>query len=269
MRPGQDCPRDSWFVAAARRRGELTATRRSFFFAPFAHGAFSFLKFLLLFVITSLIRAPARLWRELGQGFGYVFCSLLFPSSFGIVAVPMFRLPKGILKYAIGWALVLGVRLLPFRAPNIEPVMTTLMPFSKRYGLAGAFVFGFLSMVLYDVATREIGIWTLVTALAYGAIGIASAFFFRNRESTAVNYLKFSIMGTIVFDALTGLTIGPIFYAQPFMVAFLGQIPFTLLHLLGNSIFAVLVSPLIYRWVVANPKLEMSSVARALDPSRV
>lgn len=180
----------------------------------------------------------------------------------------MIRFPAGVLKFAIGWGIVFGVRLLPFRAPNIEPIMTVLMPFSKRYGFAWAFIFGFLSMVLYDSVTSGIGIWTLFTAFAYGAIGIASTLFFRNRESTAVNYLGFSIVGTIAFDALTGLTIGPIFYAQPFMAAFIGQIPFTLLHLLGNSIFAVLVSPVIYRWVVTNPKLEMSSVVRALNPSR-
>lgn len=67
---------------------------------------------------------------------------------------------QGSIKFIIGWGIVFAVRLIPFRAPNVEPVMTTLMPFSKCFGMVGAFVFGFLSIALYDVATREVGVWT-------------------------------------------------------------------------------------------------------------
>ncbi|MDP3727671.1 MAG: hypothetical protein Q8R35_03470, partial [bacterium] len=145
----------------------------------------------------------------------------------------------------------------------------TLMPFSKRYGWLGAFVFGFLAIALFDIAVGQVGVWTLVTAVAYGLVGIAAAVFFRRRESSATNYLGFSIIGTIAYDALTGLTIGPIFYAQPFLEALTGQIPFTILHLLGNVTLAVFVSPAIYRWVVVNPKLEPAVAARVPGPSRV
>ncbi|MEK7107312.1 MAG: hypothetical protein AAB899_03955, partial [Patescibacteria group bacterium] len=53
-------------------------------------------------------------------------------------------------------------------------------------------------------------------------------------------------------------TIGPIFQGQPFMVALTGQIPFTLMHLLGTVVFATLLSPSLYRWVVTNESLEVS-----------
>ena len=170
-------------------------------------------------------------------------------------------------RLLIGWAIVFGVRLLPFRAPNIEPVMAALMPFSKRYGVLGAFAFGFFSIALFDSITSGIGAWTWVTAIVYGSVGIASAFFFRNRESSPKNYLVFSVVGTLAFDALTGLTIGPIFFAQPLMAALTGQIPFTILHLIGNSVFAVLLSPLIYRWVVVNPKPEAEVIAKNFQPA--
>ena len=38
---------------------------------------------------------------------------------------------KNWVKFIIGWAAVFLARLLPFRPPNVEPVLATLMPFSK------------------------------------------------------------------------------------------------------------------------------------------
>ena len=173
-------------------------------------------------------------------------------------------IPSGSIKFAIGWVVVFLVRLIPFRPPNIEPVLTTMMPFAKRYGWFGVFVFGFLSIAIYDAATGFLGIWTVITGAAYGFVGIGAAVFFRRREATATNFLGYAIIGTIAYDALTGLTVGPIAFDQPFLEALVGQIPFTILHLLGNVVFAVTVSPAIYRWVVANPKFEASAVVRAL-----
>jgi hypothetical protein len=42
------------------------------------------------------------------------------------------------------------------------------------------------------------------------------------------------------------------------MVALVGQIPFTLLHLAGTVVFATLLSPVLYRWVVQNEVFELS-----------
>ena len=57
-------------------------------------------------------------------------------------------------------------------------------------------------------------------------------------------------MGTLFYDAVTGLTIGPLFFHQSFIVSLVGQIPFTVLHLLGNVSFAIVLSPMIERWLV-------------------
>lgn len=166
---------------------------------------------------------------------------------------------KGIVKYIIGWGAVLLIRLIPFRAPNIEPVMATIMPFSKRYGIFGAFIFGALSIGFFDAVTGKVGQWTLITAVAYGVTGIASAVFFRKRESSRKNYVIFAVMGTIFYDAVTGLSVGPLFFGQPLWEAFTGQIPFTLWHLGGNIAFAFILSPAIYQLVVVNEKLEIAS----------
>jgi uncharacterized membrane protein len=163
-------------------------------------------------------------------------------------------------KFIVGWIVVFAIRLIPFRPPNIEGVMATMMPFAKRYGITGGFVFGFLSIAIFDLAVGKVGTWTLITGAAYGLLGMGAYLFFKNRPSTSVNYLKYAIAGTILYDAVTGLSIGPLFFGQPFMEALLGQIPFTAMHLLGNAVLAVTASPLIYRLVVANRSLEAGAL---------
>src|SRR3989344_792480 len=102
-----------------------------------------------------------------------------------------------------------------------------------------------------------LGVWTLLTASTYGVLGLAAAFYFKNRRANALNFAGFAILGTIFFDAVTGLSVGPLFFNQPFSEAFFGQIPFTGLHLLGNISFALVLSPAIYRFVIENQKLEL------------
>ena len=146
--------------------------------------------------------------------------------------------------------------MVPFRPPNVEPILGIQMPFSKAYGYTPAFLFAFSNIVLFDLLVNKFGVWTLITSLAYGFLGIWSSRYFKNRESSQLNYLKFSIMATLAYDAVTGLSVGPLLFGQPFMAAVIGQIPFTLLHLLGNCSFAVLASPLIYRYAVSNRRVE-------------
>lgn len=166
---------------------------------------------------------------------------------------------KGIdFKFLIGFGIVFLFRLIPFRIPNVEPMLATVMPFSKHYGPVGSFLFGFFGIVLYDAVTSGWGVWTLVTALSYGALGLSAHFFFKHRSASVKNFLSFGVVGTLAYDAITGLTIGPLFMGQPFMLALVGQIPFTLLHLAGTIVFSVCLSPAIYRWVL-QPKTSVLS----------
>lgn len=170
----------------------------------------------------------------------------------------------GGLKLILGWLLVFAIRLVPFRPPNVEPMLAVMMPFSKRYGLFTSFFFGFLAIAIFDLFSGKIGMWTLITAVAYGALGIGAYFFFKNRKSSIKNYLIYGVAGTILYDAVTGLSIGPLFFGQPFMAALVGQIPFTLMHVLGTIAFVLVLSPALYRWVVTNSALELPAVWRAL-----
>ena len=135
------------------------------------------------------------------------------------------------------------------RAPNVEPIMATLMPIGKNYDKVFVFIFGFSSIVLFDLITSGLGIWTLVTALAYGSVGLGATYFFKNRSGWK-SYALYAVIATIIYDAVTGLSIGPLFFHQTFMVSLVGQIPFTALHLLGNVSFAIVLSPVIENWLI-------------------
>ena len=156
------------------------------------------------------------------------------------------------LKIIISWSAIFLFRLLPFRPPNFEPMMAALMPFSKRLSAPVSFLFGFLGIIFYDAVTSGWGEWTWVTAFAYGFVGIGSHFFFKNHDASIRNFVGFGIVGTLFYDAITGLTIGPVFHGQSFAAALVGQIPFTLMHLFGTVVFAVVLSPALYRWAVAD-----------------
>jgi uncharacterized membrane protein len=143
-------------------------------------------------------------------------------------------------------------------------MLATVMPFSKRYGPFGSFAFGFFGIVLYDAVTSGWGIWTAVTALAYGALGIGAHLYFKRKEPTAWNFVKFGVLGTLLYDIVTGLTIGPLFNGQSFALALAGQIPFTMMHLLGAVVFGALLSPALYRWVVENRSFEVSFLRERL-----
>lgn len=168
-----------------------------------------------------------------------------------------FSIPTGSLKFIIGWVAVFLFRLIPFRPPNFEPMLATVMPFSKRYGLLGSFAFGFLGIVLFDAVTSGWGNWTWVTALCYGSLGVAAHYFFMNRPATIQNFLVFGVPATIVYDAIT-MMIGPVFSGQSFALALAGQIPFTVMHLLGTITFSIFLSPALYRWVIQSEALEFS-----------
>src|SRR3989344_9556789 len=157
---------------------------------------------------------------------------------------------KNYLKVVLVFTLCLLARLIPFRMPNIEPILAATMPVGRAHGAFISFSFAVFSILLYDVITDTLGVQTLFTALAYGIIALWSLSYFKKREGTALDYARFAIMGTLVYDALTGLTVGPLFFHQSFMGSLLGQIPFTAFHLLGNVTFALILSPAIYNFMI-------------------
>ncbi len=179
---------------------------------------------------------------------------------------PMYKSEKNYFKYFLALALCLLVRLIPFRAPNIEPILATTMPMSRAYGAFMGSSFAVLSILLFDLTTHTLGVQTLFTALAYGVLGAWSYLYFNKRKGSTWDYVRFAIIGTLFFDAATGLTVGPLFFHQTFFASLAGQIPFTALHLLGNVTFAAVLSPGIYNFLIKKRKKESPRLISSLNP---
>lgn len=156
---------------------------------------------------------------------------------------------KSKLKILIVFAGCFLFRLMPLRAPNVEPIMASIMPLGRKYGALVGFFFGFLSMFLYDSVTH-FGSWTWSTGITYGLIGFISTFYFKKFKSSPFNFVVFAFFATIFFDLITGVLFAPIF-GQTIFNALILQIPFTILHLAGNIGFALTLSPLINKWLLS------------------
>ena len=138
-------------------------------------------------------------------------------------------------------------RFIPFRAPNVEPIMASLMPIGKKFGIVASFLFGFLSIMIFDFLTH-FGSWSFIAGITYGLIGVASFFYFQKFKSSAFNFAVFALFATIIFDLITGVLFAPIF-GETMFTAFILQIPFTILHLAGNIGFALTISPILNHWL--------------------
>ena len=140
-------------------------------------------------------------------------------------------------------------RLIPLRAPNVEPIMASVMPLGRKFGAFWAFLFGFLSIIIYDLFTH-FGAWTWTVSITYGLIGMASFFYFKKFKSSVFNFAVFAFFATIIFDLITGVLFAPMF-GQTMLNALVMQIPFTALHLAGNIGFSLTLSPLINKWLAS------------------
>ena len=159
-------------------------------------------------------------------------------------------------KFYLIFIFSLLARLIPFRVPNIEPIMAGTMPLGRAYGALAGFFFASLSILVYDLLTNTLGVHTFFTAMAYGVIGLSAAWYFEKQEVNTGDYVRFAVVATLFFDAVTGLLVGPLFFDQKFWAALVGQIPFTALHLLGNITFAVFLSPAIYKFLIKPKKIK-------------
>lgn len=144
----------------------------------------------------------------------------------------------------------------------MEPILSLTMPFGGRLGWIIGFLFPSLSIVAFDAVTGGIGSWTVISALSYGIVGIASAWWFGRHPGTALSYAAFSIPAILFYDGMTGVLLGPVLYGMPLYEAFMGQIPFTVNHLLSGIVLALVLSPLVDRWIVRNPRLELNRILK-------
>lgn len=165
-------------------------------------------------------------------------------------------------KYFAGFIGTLAFRLLSpfFGLWNVSPLMATELAGAKAFGAWSGFFYGLSSIILVDIIMSKIGLWTIVTSLSYGLVGAFGAIYLQNKKATSANFIVASIIGTLFFDLVTGVLMGPILFGGSFTVAAIGQIPFTARHLAGNIVFAGLLAPWFYKKIIVNPNWEFAKI---------
>ncbi len=147
------------------------------------------------------------------------------------------------ISWQFGALAVLSILLLPF--------------FRGRY----AFLAGALGYSLVDIipalfgATGTIGLWTLTGAITWGIVGYLFAR--QKPNGSPMTFAKLGLGGTILFDAVTGVILSPLLWGMSWQDALIGQIPFTIKHLLGIGAISIILAPLLF-----------SSISRFLSKSR-
>lgn len=154
----------------------------------------------------------------------------------------------------LAWMGIFAFRffLLPVRAPNVEPLLASIMPAGRHTSIVTSVLFAMSSILAYDSVTAGWGSWTWAAAGTYGLIAVAAHLYFRTMPTTRAHFVGFGIVATLAYDAITGLAMGPLIFGQSFTLALAGQIPFTMLHLAGTVLFALTVSPLLDRTLAAH-----------------
>ncbi len=153
-------------------------------------------------------------------------------------------------------------RLIPLRAPNVEPIMASLLPIGKKYGAMVSFLFGFLSVFLFDLITH-FGSWTFIVGITYGLVGFSSYIFFNKFKSSTFNFAIFAFVATIIFDLITGVLFAPLF-GETLYTALILQVPFTILHLAGNVGFVLTLSPILNSWLATEKVFSLKPLARTV-----
>jgi hypothetical protein len=124
--------------------------------------------------------------------------------------------------------------------------MGCALPIARKDKWWKAILFPVIAMVSFDFITMKVGIWTLGTAATYGLIGLLFYAYFKKKKKVGLKtYAKSSFTGVLIFDFLTGPLMSSYIFAVPFSVAFLGQIPFTLMHLASGVTLTILIAPVL------------------------
>ena len=126
--------------------------------------------------------------------------------------------------------------------PNIE----SLMPFAVSAGIALGPLGGFLQAAsmraVYDGYQAWAGVWTIGTAVCYGAVGLLAAKFGRRFATNRVKIALFGGAMAVAYDALSLIVFYPMF-PMPVDALIIGQIPFTINHVLSSVVSCFLVGP--------------------------
>jgi len=174
----------------------------------------------------------------------------------------------GILKIGLSILFANALRFLRI-IPNNDPIMGIMLPVSKQNSLLAAIAFPVITMVTFDIVTASVGLWTIATSATYGALGLFFYFYYKKltkakKKIGLKTYLGSGVFGVLVFDFVTGVLMMPLLFGYTFVQAFIGQIPFTLLHLATVAGYTIILTPLLDKHLMQNPAIDGRKLLESL-----
>jgi len=123
--------------------------------------------------------------------------------------------------------------------------MACILPASRKSVFKAA-LFAFAAMVFFDIITMKLGPWTLVTSVTYAALALFFAFCFKRLKKVHFrHFIGLSAVGVILFDIITGPIMSTLMFNQPLWFSIIGQIPFTLFHLVSAVSYTFFLVPVL------------------------
>ena len=142
--------------------------------------------------------------------------------------------------------------------PNNDPLVAFILPTSKNSFLH-SLVFILLSVFLFDFLTSGIGIWTYSVAAAYIILGLSCGYVLRRVKTIKLwHYISASTVLILLFDFFTGPILSTFIFGIPFYASFLGQIPFTVAHLISGLSYTIILVPFLDKSIAKNENLVLS-----------
>lgn len=147
----------------------------------------------------------------------------------------------------IGLVLFASLAGVGLKAVGAPPNVEMLMPFVLAAGLVGGPAYGFAVglavRATYDVYQGWLGPWTLMTAPSYAIVGLLVGFAGNRWKGwNRTRMMMLAGVVTLVYDILTMLLFG-ILFGVPFWALVVGQVPFSITHVIGNMLFCFLFAP--------------------------
>lgn len=147
------------------------------------------------------------------------------------------------------------IRLIRF-FPNTDPLMGSMLPLARQRKWWVSVLYVSFFMVLFDMVTGKVGLWTIGTTSIYALIAVSFAFLLKKKKSVTLStYTGFSVIGVLFFDFMTGPVMSSFLFGMPFVQSLLGQIPFTAMHLLSGVGFTLLFCPLLEPSLTKNSRV--------------
>jgi len=154
--------------------------------------------------------------------------------------------------------------------PSVEPIIPIAILAGLLLGPKEGFSIGSGAYVASNFFVWGLqGPWTLFQAIGAGLPGLAAGLWGKTKSPTGNDLILFSVGGTVFYEILINIfgsvfmmgIVGGGLLAIP--LYFLTSMPFSLVHIGSNLVFAKALTPVLEKWRKKTNEFEMVSITRS------